>query len=58
MTENEMKEVLRKEVNQAWNVLRHVTIIYGVSDKITVHWRGQWYALDSLWNKFYPNEEY
>ena len=55
---NEMKEVLRKEVNQAWDVLRLVTSLYGDTDKRTADWRGQWYALDSLWNKFYPNEDY
>ena len=58
MSENEMKEVLRKEVNQAWDVLRYVTSIYGDTDKRTTEWRAQWYTLDSLWNKFYPNEEY
>ena len=58
MSENEMKEVLRKEVNQAWDMLRYFKSIYGDSDKRIDNWRGQWYALDSLWNKFYPNEEY
>lgn len=58
MTKNEMKEVLRKEVNQAWDVLRLVESLYGDTDERTENWRGQWYALDSLWNKFYPNEEY
>lgn len=58
MNENEMKEVLIKEVNQAWDVLRLVASLYGDTDKRTAEWRGQWYALDSLWNKFYPNEKY
>ena len=58
MTKNEMKEVLRKEVNQAWDELRCVKSLYGDTDKITVECRAQWCALDSLWNKFYPNEEY
>ena len=53
-----MKETLRKEVNQAWDVLRLFTSMYGDTDKRVVNWRGQWYALDSLWNKFYPNESY
>ena len=58
MSKNEMKEVLRKEVNQAWDLLRYFTSLYGDTDKRTDNWRAQWCALDSLWNKFYPNEQY
>ena len=58
MSEYEIKKVLRKEVNQAWDLLRHVIKLYGETDERVAHWRGQWYALDSLWNKLYPDEEY
>ena len=58
MSENEMKDVLRKEVKEVWEILKIVTSLYGDTDKRTCDWRGRWYALDSLWNEFYPNEKY
>lgn len=58
MTKNEMKEILRKEVNQAWDKLTLFTNLYGYNDRRTVELRCKWCALDSLWDKFYPNERY
>lgn len=58
MSENEMKDALRKDVNRAHEFFQASKRIYGNNHKITVEWGGQWHALDSLWNKLYPNEEY
>lgn len=58
MTKNEMKEVLRKEVNTAWDMFMIVKNLYGDDDESTAEYRGEWYALDCLWNKFYPNEKH
>lgn len=58
MTKNEMKEVLREDVKTAWETFRLVKSIYGDDDEKIGNFRGQWFALDALWHKFYPNEDY
>lgn len=58
MSEFEMKKVLRTDVKLAWEMLRAATELYGEHNENTCLCRGQWYALDSLWYKFYPNENY
>lgn len=56
MTTNEMKEIIKNEVAEAWERLCLYTDVYGFDDNITERARCKWGALDDLWCKLYDEE--
>lgn len=56
MTGNEIKEIIKNEVVEAWERLRLYTEVYGAKDDITVSARSKWVVLDDLWCKLYDEE--
>ena len=58
MTKNEMKETIRKRINDNWNVLKVMTNVYGINSNEAKINRRAWSELDDLWNTLFPNEDW
>lgn len=50
------KEIIRKKVTEAWEVLCLYRNIYGIDNDITNRKRMEWSLLDDLWNELYDEE--
>ena len=58
MTKKEMKETIKKRVNNNWNFLRIMEKVYGVDSYEARIARCSWAELDDIWNTFFPNEDW
>lgn len=58
MKSNEIKEKVKTEVKESWRRLCLYTELFGANDELTEIERYKWSALDTLWRKLYPREEY
>lgn len=56
MRVNEIKEIIKNEVTEAWKRLCLYSDIYGTDDSLTEGARERWYGLDNLWCKLYDEE--
>ena len=58
MTSNEMKETIRKKINDAWNDFEFMERTYGIdSSEERTYWY-VWYELSDLWDTLFPNEDW
>lgn len=54
----EIKNIIKCEVTKAWECLCLYSETFDMDDEITVRARAKWVALDNLWDKLFPSEEY
>ena len=50
------KEIIRKRVTEAWEILCFYRKVFGIGHDITNRKRMEWSILDNLWNELYDEE--